>query len=182
MEKQTALLADSVAVAQKSANVAQATLDAIISEKRARIRIEVDGLYTRYEMASVHYWVHLYGSTPAYISGTSAMAIVSESPNSPDALSFFSVDIPPVLTEAKTECKVHISNRSEFSEGDYALLDSGKLFVHFYGMVRYKDAYEKERETAFCHVHKATGLKNLSDGSAFRTWVQNGGPERNRET
>jgi hypothetical protein len=183
MARQTGLLADSISVAEKSADVAQKSVDAVIGKERARIRVEVDNLYTRsFELANVAYFVHCYGSTEAFISESSVMAIVTESSDRPDSLPIFPMKLPAVLKDPKTDDWVFISNRSEFSREDFALLDAGKIFVHFYGIVKYKDVFDHERETAFCHVYKATSYRDPKDGSVVRMWLPNGGTKANWET
>jgi hypothetical protein len=183
MEAQTGILTESVAAAQKSADVAQGSMDAMISKERARITVKVDGLYARsYEMAKVAFFVHCHGLTEAFIDESRIMAEATESIDPPSTPCIFSVDIPDVLKESKTDCFVYVRNKREFSREDFALLDAGKLFVHFWGIVKYRDAFRNDRETAFCYVYRGTDLKNLADGSVFRAWSKNGPPEANRET
>jgi hypothetical protein len=180
MEKQSGILAESVAVARTAADVAQRSMDAMISKERARIQIEVDDLYSR-GMPYVQFFVHCHGSTEAFITLARAMAIVTESLDRPDWLPIFPMGLPITLKATKTEASVRIANKMEISSEDYASIDAGRLFVHFYGTVEYTDVFDQVRETAFSYVLKATDLKN-SDGAMVRYWIKNGPPEANRET
>jgi hypothetical protein len=90
--------------------------------------------------------------------------------------------IASVVKDTKIEEAAYLWNMREFSVDDYARLDAGKVFVHFYGFVEYKDRFDRDRKTTFCYILKGSGLKDLRTGEAFRTWYNNGPPEMNRAT
>jgi hypothetical protein len=181
MEKQTEILADSAAVARKSAEIAQKSMDAMISRERARIRIELGDDIVLSGPARVRYTVHCHGSTEAFISESYAIAEASTS-REPPHNTLLPMSLPAVLGQSATQHTVFIMNTLNFPESDMALIDGGQLFIHFYGIVKYKDAFGLlPRETEFCYTYRATDLKNL-DGTVFKVWFKSGSTERNRET
>jgi len=56
-----------------------------------------------------------------------------------------------------------------------------RLFVHFYGVINYKDGFERERETSFRYRWEVTDFPRFN-GHPWSRWEVCGHPEDNRET
>jgi hypothetical protein len=183
MEDQSRALVQSVAAAQESAKVAQRNLDAMMNRERARIRVEIVGLdLGESGFARVNFAVYCHGPTAAFISDARVLAEMGSSTEAPTGIPMFPMRIPPVLTDPKRDDHSYIWNVIGQSKNQVAQFNGGELIVHFWGLVRYKDVFGNDWETAFCHIYKATGRKNLGDDSQFMAWSRNGSPDRNRAT
>jgi hypothetical protein len=196
MDKQATKLEESVAVADKAAVAAQGSADAakqnielFISKERARVSVEINpfNLNPPVPGHTVSYNLRVRGSADAeaYVTSSAATALVTDSQETPTGgfLEMPMIDIPNVLIKHNP-----VENRITFLQPKIRLeqseIDSitqGKAFVHFWGFIKYKDVFERNRETKFRYVWKLRpGLCGLVGNPG--NWEKCGQPEDNKET
>lgn len=194
MERQAVKLDESVAVADRAAIAAQASagaakenIEIIINKERARVSVEINLLsLTLPALAhTANYNLRVYGpaDAEAYVVSSSLGALITDSPEPPTSgfVEYRMFGIPNVLTKHNP-----IENRMTFlqpkftlDQGDIDSVNQGKAFVHFWGCIKYKDVFDRPRETYFRYRWDvSTGLYGGPSGR----WIQCGPPEDNRAT
>lgn len=191
MESQTGILRESVTAAKDAAKAAKDSADATsrsielaIQKERARIFVEVEPLDLDHKSLGTHavrYSVIFHGSTFAFIEDASAEASFSDSPEPPPSLDYImgGISIPKVIPPG-TEKKICITPFwHEFDSYEVENIKHRKSFVHFRGLIKYKDFMGIPRETAFCYSWK---VRPLRPAIGWEGWEKSGAPEANRET
>jgi hypothetical protein len=201
MDKQTAILGESVAAAKASAKAAQDGVELIISKERARLRVamlpfDLSSNPTRVEIRGgptpllqahgLSFVVTSYGPTPAFITGSSAIGrlLETEDADCEADVPIPIIGLPEIVLPSAGPITSHtvlweeVVNPEAFNAEK---IRDHKLFIHVCGYIRYKDAFDRERETTFClRWEPKTGLVIMGDPDGY--WVKRGPPEANRET
>jgi hypothetical protein len=204
MEEQTGILKDSVKAANDSAKAAQDNIDLFINKERARLRVHVKNFELRQESGVnitldtppepiqmfrdiqahvVSYEVSFYGPTPAFVLESRAIAKLRELKEpvidyrKEEGLYMY---LPEIIDSGTTLETLHalLLPKVILEESDIERIQKGALFVHFYGFIKYNDAFEKSRTTSF-HLRWEVGDPILG---ANGRWVKCGPPEANHST
>jgi hypothetical protein len=179
IRKQTRLLRETV-------NVAKENISIIVAKERARLELDPGIL----AIASVHdplpingvvrYTVRCQGTTPATIIGTRAWAQVSDSQNPFYGENYSQLFIPTVLLPTSKECEGELSLSvpeglvaNPFEFGD--MIRGRKLFVHFYGYIRYEDIFEGKWRYPFRYIW-------VTETNKSGKWVRSNAEGDNTET
>jgi hypothetical protein len=169
MERQTGHLEASVWAAQASANAADKSIELVINKERARLRVEPLELdLAEAPTYFARYLVEFNGTTPAFISSSGALGIITasieqtENPFIPDLF------IPPVIS-ASTESEVRSAPLWGLRLVSRRDLVTNTLFIHFFGYIKYLDVFDKERETVFGFIWEESKIPGISG-----EWKQNG--------
>jgi hypothetical protein len=187
MGTQTAASAIASAAAMKSAEAAIQNVEVFVSKERARLRIEAEKLKleppVEYSIQEVWHTVANHGSTPAFVVDSGSIAYVSDS----DQPSEKQVLLPPlmgyesvILPNAKPLRKSTFFVGNKLTKADIAAIDDGKCFVHVHGFIKYKDAFDRERETRFKYVWQI--ICRFEDGDNVGHWLRRGNEADNQET
>lgn len=153
--------------AKLNAEAAKAMLDLIINKERARIRIALDALDLSpgiWPAHAVKFALRLHGPTEARIIDKGAEVLITDSPDPPAKGHMMPISLPEVMTTDNP-----LLERSTYFPGfriddaEVNRIHDRKRFVHFRGFVRYKDIFEKERETVFQYLWIVTDLPVIGE-------------------
>jgi hypothetical protein len=175
--------------AKLNADAGKAMLELIISKERARIRVEMKELDLSsigIGASAVQFKVHLYGASEARITDSGGEAYIAAS-TEPGPRDSYMLSIG--LTEVMTPLSPVVEKSAFFmpvSHLDTAAVDSirkRKTFVHFRGFIKYKDIFDKERETRFQYLWNVTEWAILGKpGEFYSYWSKCGTGSDNVET
>jgi hypothetical protein len=189
MGKQTAVLERSVTVAEKSAFAAAANIKIFKDKERARLRIEVANLSIKEREFLTHAVTSTIfhdGPTNAiYVDGR-AEALLSDKQELPRPLA--EADWPMTLGQViKPEDKpIEFQARFhtlglELSSEQIKAINEGKLFVHFFGHIRFQDVFGDKWVLRFRRRWEFTSMKLPPGMPLFGTWLQYGPDSENSE-
>jgi len=175
------------ASASTNALATQDTVNLFINKERARLRVNMKPLRLEIEDGESHtvdFAVSIDGATAAYITESRCVAYIMpleviQNPDLCEAVMFPMHSLPNVL--------VPNSSPSE----DWALLElnedhrglfiseikEGRMVVGIRGFIKYRDVFDRDRETRFRYVWKPFGV-----GYEFGSWQESGAVDENRET
>lgn len=153
MERQTQILADSVAAAQKAADASLAQVEAVKSVQRAQLRVEfVEPAWTvDYEAGGypVKFRIILDGTTRAYILDDSIIAYIGVKPRERGA--WMGMGLPRNFTPEMSPFHgdtilrtVEALPQPETDASKVQLAEESKLTVFLNGRVRYRDLFGDE--------------------------------------
>jgi hypothetical protein len=202
IDGQTAVLKESVSVAKDGAEAAKANAEAArlnaeaaknmleltVSKERARLRVEVKALdlsIAGYLAHTVEYTVRLYGTTEARVIESGAEAYLhnsAEPPTDKNSL-MMPIGLEQVLSpQSPTVTKsAFLMPKIKLDKADVDGINERKSFVHFRGFIKYRDVFERERETRFQYLWNVTDLPNFG-GGPFSYWTRSGAASDNSET
>jgi hypothetical protein len=173
--------------ARDGAEATKQSIELLISKERARITVKPSTLKLPrpeelFGLGEMTYKVFCYGTTPAYIDQSSATLSLTASEEPLES----ELQITPMLLGPAVQPNFEGIDKTALLmqnvEPDIAdSVAQRKMFAHFRGLIRYKDAFGKERETRFRYVWRVTEMKNL-DGSPFAFWISSGSWSDNQET
>jgi len=187
MERQTGILQQSVALAEKSAETARQNLELFVSRERGHLRLELLPLESPLHPgpAKVSYKITLHGTTEAYVTSSCARVEVTDaSEPAADDHWFPAMNIPQVITPEQRVIEAQVQGvfpRPVLEQADVEAIEAGKKFVHFRGFVKYKDVFGAERWTRCRRVWELSQLRN-PDGTRSGRWSRRGGAKDNSET
>jgi hypothetical protein len=183
--------------ANTSAEAAKRGVEIVISKERARISVsEPDKLVLLLSGPHrVDFKIRFSGVTTAYISESAANAGLSESQDSlPDETLFRPsiYKLPSIVVPTATpllETSGMFLPKMQLDKTDIDAIVQGKLFVHFWGFIKYRDVFydvfQEERETTFRYVWAYSTMFNFGSKPGdppFGSWFKRGAPEENSET
>jgi hypothetical protein len=189
MSVQSGILQESVQVARDAAEAAKQNTEMLISKERARLRVEMMPLVLPSESNApydtVDFTVSAYGQTDAFVTDSRCVAGVGpqEFINYPelwDRVMFPIHSLPSVVVagSAPRECSALIG-KSSGPDDDLLIQEvkARRMFVCVRGFIKYKDVFDRERETAFRYVWRYS--EAVAD---YGQWEKCGEPQENRET
>jgi hypothetical protein len=166
-------------------------LRATTAKERARLRLEVaapnliEGANKRWQQ--MHFKIQFIGSTKAFVSKSGARAFVDASRNiRPDFSRAREIEELPSTIGPETRLGDHAppeigilwqfegtfsTDFGPLDDKDIESIGEEKLFIHFYGFIRYADIYGKQHKTFFQLIYVPK-----------RGMVRNGPKRNNRET
>jgi hypothetical protein len=190
-ESQVIALVNAATAAKTNADVAQDNLEMFINRERARLRIEVDSLQLIPAGSglahTVTYKILFYGFTDAFVVSSAHYAVATKEPDpnvdSDLVAGIFSMRVPQVIrtTTATIDGFQFIFPEMRLTQTTIDGINNGSIFVHFFGFIKYKDVFGRERETRFCYTWKADP-KPVISGLKFEVWAKSGSPDANLET
>ena len=168
-----------------------------ISKERGRLRVEVQDLVIPGQpFDAVRYQIKFYGATDAFIVSSGAEAFVQTSaeppPKSSDNMILPISPLTKIFTRATSartqftliEAREVRNGRClslRLSQDDINNITHNKSFVHFRGFIKYRDIFDKPRETQFSLVWKYfMGLDGILPGGG--QWVETGPADSNGES
>jgi hypothetical protein len=77
--------------------------------------------------------------------------------------------LPPQGRHPECFAFLFLSGTDEQKETEREEVKAGKLFVGVRGFIRYRDVFDRERETSFRYVWKYSSMYNL--GGDYGNWV-----------
>jgi hypothetical protein len=181
MQSQADAATANAEAASLNAEAAKQMLGLIINKERARLRVihQLEFLAT-----TVEYSVRLYGSTEAQIIDSGAEAYVHNSPDLPSTSFMLPMtNLPQVLTPENRlfTAPTFIFPNLKLTRADVDSLNERKSFLYFRGFIRYKDVFDRERETKFQYLWTVSDIPGL-DGKPYSYWNTVGGEDHNVET
>jgi hypothetical protein len=192
MEQQMKAMETAAEAAKASAEAANANIKLFINKERAWLAVEVDDLVWENPIVpppvttlkGVYYKVRFFGSTPAFIEDSSVSAFLYD-PAQNTGINDIPMAIPvPKIVSADTKLETfhtsilpRILTSLDLSNDELDAIKKGKLAVRFRGFVRYRDAFEIERETKFDYLWKESGLFGFGT-----EWTKYGTPADNVES
>jgi hypothetical protein len=181
---------DGVVIAKDSAEAARSSVEMFISKERARLRIELKPLLLTPKYGSaytVDFTVSIYGATPAFIVQTACVTYVLpleaiESPQAGDAVIFPIFSLPPVIPASNPPQDRFAFLHLDEQNGSMLIAEikAGRLFVGVRGFIKYRDVFDRNRETSFRYVWKYSSIYGL--GGDYGNWEKCGTKEENQDT
>ncbi|MGA2904906.1 MAG: hypothetical protein ABSD98_13805 [Candidatus Korobacteraceae bacterium] len=173
---------------RKAAQATEKNTELYINRERARLRIDMKPLVlpaeTDFTFNTVDFTVSVYGQTDAFITDSLCVAYIFpwELVNNPelgDRVMFPIHSLPSVVgaNGHPVDCSVLLGPKGG---PDNTRIDEAKarrMFVGMRGFIKYKDVFDRERETAFRYVWRYSEV--VED---YGQWEKSGNPEENRET
>jgi hypothetical protein len=168
MRQQTAILADSVAIAEKSSETTAESLKAMIDKERARLSIEIVR-FNFGEIPSVSYKITCHGTTPAYLVSSWERTGLYPIPDFgwPEDDFGFTLDrLPSVIPVGIFENYALIMGVEResrpFARADWGTVENkisnGESYLHFRVRILYKDVFDDLR-THELQISKIYGVK-----------------------
>ncbi len=185
MERQTGILQQSVALAEKSAESARQNIDLFVNRERAHLRVELIPLEwpLRPAVPELRYKVVLYGATEAYVTASCARAELTDSPEPVDDPHWTPpMKIPQVITPDGriVDAFMHgVYPKMGLESADIDAIEAGRKFLHVRGFVKYNDVFGTERAT---HFRRMWHIGKLPDGTSSGRWTKRGSAKDNSET
>jgi hypothetical protein len=187
MSHQSVILRHQTRATEKAAKAADKNIEIFISKERARLRVDLKWLILPEppdRPYTVDFAVSVYGATDAYIVESGCVAYVLPwehigEPEVADAAMFPIPSLPKVISPNAP------SEQYAFFTGEnmQELLPDIKrhrLFVGVRGFIKYKDVFDRDRETRFRDVRKFSPYGEAQSGNG--TWEPCGAEDDNKET
>ena len=157
MERQTKAAEDAATAARDNINL-------FISKERARLKIVMKPLKLVPQFGTVltvDFTISVYGETAAYISETRCVAYetpldyINDSELG-EAVMFPMHSIPNVIPAKSSPVEefAFLDFSDEHRESFLTEINIGRLFVGIRGFIKYRDVFDRERETRFRYVWK----------------------------
>jgi hypothetical protein len=170
-----------------AARAASSNVELYMSKERARLRIKMKPLVLPSEIDTfntVDFTVSVYGQTDAFVTDSLCVAYifpwgVFNNPELRDKIMFPIHSLPSVVSAnaPAVNCCALLGTKDG---ADNILVEEAKarrMFVGVRGFIKYKDVFDRERETAFRYVWR------YSEGFGdYGQWEKSGDPQENRET
>jgi len=183
MKRQTDILVDynkatreAADAAAKSADIAKLSVDHMIAKERARIRIEMDdvklgGPGDEYAIDEVNYRWFCDGTTPAFIVERMGRVTVSDSPAPVKTVlhPIGSGSLPNVFYPSPNAIMDTVIIHGQLDDSKREAIRQGKLFLQFYGQIKYRDVFDNLRETRFRYLWK---VLQLSESTRVTYWTK----------
>ncbi len=180
---------------RRAAQASTQNIELYINKERARVRVELKPLILPAKVTAespytaVDFRVSIYGPTDAFITDSSCAAYVFpeeiiEQPNILDRVMFPVHNLTPVIpaNSEPLNCFAFLGFENDTDNLLLAEVKAGRMFVGIRGFIKYRDVFDRERETFFRYVwrspHKIPGLDDFDHAD----WVKSGRPEENRKT
>ncbi len=171
-----------------AARAARSNIKLYISKERARLRIQMKPLAIPTEsdpaFNTVDFTVSVYGQTDAFITDSLCVAYIFpwEGVNNPELEEQVMFPIHwltsvIVANAAPVECSALLGTKDGTDNILVEQAKAGNMFVGIRGFIKYKDVFDRERETAFRYVWRYSEV--VDD---YGQWEKSGSPEENRET
>lgn len=175
---------------RRAVEVAQDNVKVFISKERARLRIDLKSLNLVVEEGgyyTVDFTISIHGTTAAYIGQTRCVAYKTpqEYINEPElgqAIMFPIHSLPNVVRpdSPPIESWALLDSAGSYKESILSEIKQGRLFVGIRGFIKYKDAFDNDRETRFRYVWKFD--KGFGMIYEHGNWEKCGAPEENYES
>jgi len=182
MEGQLETMTSQLAEMKAAGEMAKKQFDLTVSKEKPRLSVEVDPLVFErgdYVNARVKYRVRYSGTTPAFVTDSSACGQITEF-ITPDPLFTLPMKLSQTVLADAEDMAAPLFPPNLTSD-DMDAISTGTKFIHFIGFIKYTDVFsENERETAFCFLWKVIAL--YGPDARFGAWVKCGPPEANRTT
>jgi hypothetical protein len=182
--------------AKEGAQAASRNVEMFISKERARLRVEVKPFDIADKVVETHlvkFVITMHGNSSAFItdSGASAYFLPKDAihvEGVSEAVMFSIRDLPSTISPNTTPINTCSFIFIDKDTNAFILpeIENGRLVIGIRGFIKYRDVFDKSRETRFRYSWSleggalgALGIRNkLSDGE----WIESGPPEDNQET
>lgn len=192
IRKQVALMERQTEATEKAATAARDSIETVINKERARVRINLKELSLMPRQASIYFvefTVTVSGSTPAFITETRYTAdayplrFIGEPDNGMGVLLPFH-NFPEVIPSNGDPIEESAIFHFTADDADATMqeIKLDRLFVEIRCTVKYKDVFNRERETRVRKVWRFNRL--IPPGHPLRPgqWEECGETEDNKET
>lgn len=173
---------------KEAAQAANKNIEMFISKERARLIVEMhpfDATPSILGSGVLKFAVNIHGSTAAYITETKCASyhfpldVVCE-PETGDMIMFALDGLPSVIAPNTPPLEQHVYWSFGYTDGIRSEIQNGRLFVGLRGFIKYKDVFDRERETTFRYVWKFDTLGGHP--MEYGRWEKCGTPEENKNT
>jgi hypothetical protein len=187
MEQQSKATEEAAKAATLNAKAALQNIEMFISKERAHLRVQIDDLKLEPKFANVYavdLKVFIHGATPAFI--TDAQCVASWSPpahvNDTGYVPYmYGMRLPnPIAPNSDP-----IEDFSIFEDESGEIVKEIKLdrvFVTIWGFIKYKDVFDRDRETRFRRAWKFSDVIPVDAEYRPGKWEKCGTEEDNKET
>lgn len=196
IRQQVDLMERQTTATEKAAEAASENVEIFISRERARLRVDLLPFNITDKVGKTHlvnFVITMHGHTSAFItnSGASAYFLPQNAINVEDVsdqVMFPIPDLPSTIPPGNSPINTY--SFLLIDEDDYAdiisEIEKGRMVIGIRGFIKYRDVFDKPRETAFRYAWSLEGgplgaigvINELSGGE----WIVSGPPEDNRET
>jgi hypothetical protein len=192
MERQTKATEDAATAAKDSAESTKQSIEMMIGKEQARLRIDLKELNLAakpFAVYTVDFTVAIDGPTAAYIVETGCVAYVLPLANVDsigagnaviNSLSLLPKVISPNSPPLEQFALFIMGDRN--AENMISEIKNDRLFVGIRGFIKYKDVFDRNRETRFRYVWKFSNLPFLPETDRFGSWEKCGSEDENVET
>lgn len=186
MEQQSKATEEAAKAATLNAKAAFENIEMFISKERARLRVELDDLKLELEFDKVYivkFKVLIHGATAAFI--TDARCVASWMPpaniDDPDVPIMYEMRVPNSI--APNSDPIEDFTIWEDRSGDMVSeIKLDRAFVTVWGFIKYKDVFDRDRETRFRRAWKFSGPIPIGVSHRPGKWEKCGSEEDNKET
>lgn len=192
MDKQLASMNGQIA-AIKSQNttmqewvaVARDSAEAGLEKERARIKIAVEDIIVQISLGTAVCHLENYGVTPAFISDFRARLLFCDQKNiTPDyslcRQILYAESLQPHARTSKSFLVQLEPVNYTLTEDDVMRVRKDEAFVHFYGFVKYRDVFKRDRG-ATIHMRWTMRWGGTRPGMIMQWWEPVGLPEENAD-
>jgi hypothetical protein len=192
MERQTVATEVAADAANASAAATKENIEILISKERARIRIEVGRLEIRppddpFPIHEVNYKVFCYGTTPAFPLASLATLSVTDSQKPANKPLPIRMSLPSVINPAAEGIEKSAILFDTLQQNGFDRIRKGELFPHFYGSIKYRDVFDRQREYRFRYVWRLSSWLPVPSNEHTKledlgSWFKCGAEGDNSET
>jgi hypothetical protein len=192
MERQTKATEDAATAAKDTAESTKQSIEMMINKERARLRIDLKKLNLAakpFAVYTVDFTVAIDGPTAAYIVETGCVAYVLPLANIDsigvgdaviNSLSLLPKVISPNSPPLEQFALFIMGDRN--AENMISEIKNDRLFVGVRGFIKYKDVFDRNRDSQFRYVWKFSNLPVLPGTDRYGSWEKCGSEDENRET
>jgi hypothetical protein len=177
---------------RRAVESANKNVETFISKERARVTINLEDLSLVPDEGEcgaymVNFTVSIFGTTPAFVTESKCVAYVVPQEfiadeEIMDAVMHPLPSLPNVISpgsEPNPQFAIFHFAREGATEAIMNEVKVGRHFVGIRGFIKYKDAFDRERETNFRYVWK---YSSHTPGVEWGNWEKCGKEEENKET
>jgi hypothetical protein len=177
--------------AKQSADTAKDNVRLIIEKERSRITVEIPSklTITNTMFNTINFKVHVFAPTPAIIIDAQVGAQITDSRDLKTRWLIHAMNLSSIQTRMSSVIE---KNTVLFENGNGLMeaINAKTKFVHFWGIIKYKDVFQsdadKPHETVFGYIWEvgadvAGGFPKIGEGRWMSEWVEHP-PNDNRET
>lgn len=140
------------------------------------------------QYSTADFSVSIYGPTDAFITESLCVAYIYpeqaiEQPALADRVMFPIHDIGPVIraNSQPLDCYAFLDTYLRSDNPIVTEIREKRMFVGIRGFIKYKDVFDRARETTFRYVWRYNEIPGFAE-TEYGDWVKCGRPEENQET
>jgi hypothetical protein len=186
LKLQARIMARQTALARMAAETAKDNVELIIKKERATLAFDLSDIKWHNPpvppfnsaISGATYKILFFGYTPAYIVDSSVWVFVDTSKEPPNEPTRSPIAIPKIISSNMDMAAQTAPIWPLFFEPEQLeAIRKGLSFIHFHGYIKYRDQFDKQRQTTIKCRWEESDIVGLNG-----EWVPYGKPEDNQQT